>query len=142
MKENSVKHNNSYSTTLVTFYHLSKNKLSSTSMTPRVPKSDYEDQTTPRICMSNSIQGCLIGINEDKDITGKKFYVYFYETNEYYKPSSKEVKDVSVTGEVWILKPITLSYKGIVEITGIKGYKTKKFNGKFHKIPQYEYKFL
>ena len=51
---------------LKTLYHLSQTEVGL--MTPRVPKSDYEDQTIPRICFSTSIQGCLIGINENKDI--------------------------------------------------------------------------
>ena len=70
---------------LKTLYHLSQTEVGL--MVPRVPKSDYEDQTIPRICFSTSIQGCLIGINENKDIQGKCFKVYSTETDEYYRPA-------------------------------------------------------
>lgn len=82
----------------IKLYHLSKDEI--TELVPRIPKSDFEDQETPRICFAKDIQGCLIGINEDADITGETFNVYSITTADYYEPTEEEVADVAITGEV------------------------------------------
>ena len=90
-------------------YHLSKEKISE--MTPRVPVSKYEEQKTPRICFATTIQGSLIGINENKDITGDVYNVYSIETNDFYKPKKSEVPDSNITGEVWYLHKCKPKYE-------------------------------
>ena len=56
-------------------YHLSKTRIGK--LIPRIPKSDYEDQRTPRICFAKTIQGCLIGNNESNGAVGdRRHYLY------------------------------------------------------------------
>jgi hypothetical protein len=107
-----------------------------------VPKSDYEDQTIPRICFSTSIQGCLIGINENKDIQGKRFKVYAIETDEYYRPALSEVPDRDITGEVWIQYALEPEYLYDIEVTGKNGEHLEELNGNMVMVPQWSYKIL
>lgn len=125
---------------LKTLYHLSQTEVGL--MVPRVPKSDYEDQTIPRICFSTSIQGCLIGINENKDIQGKRFKVYSTETDEYYKPALSEVPDRDITGEVWIQYALEPEYLYDIEVTGKNGERLEELNGNMVMVPQWSYKIL
>jgi hypothetical protein len=125
---------------LKTLYHLSQTEVGL--MVPRVPKSDYEDQTIPRICFSTSIQGCLIGINENKDIQGKRFKVYAIETDEYYRPALSEVPDRDITGEVWIQYALEPEYLYDIEVTGKNGEHLEELNGNMVMVPQWSYKIL
>ena len=121
-------------------FHISEKPITNT-MTPRIPESEYEDQKTPRICFAKTIQGCIIGHYENKNVIGKKLYVYS-TMHEYYEPTTKQVSDKAVTGEVWILEPIIPKLEGIIEITKIKDYNLYKINKDVFKVPVYEYKFL
>lgn len=125
---------------LKTLYHLSQTEVGL--MTPRVPKSDYEDQTIPRICFSTSIQGCLIGINENKDIQGKRFKVYSIETDDYYRPALSEVPDRDITGEVWIQYAVEPDYLYDIEVTGRSGEHLEELSGNMVMVPQWSYKVL
>lgn len=122
-------------------YHISKDIISDV-MIPHIPESDFEDQETPRICFASSIQGCLIGAYENKDLTNKIFHVYSIITDDYYIPKLNEVADQHVTGEVWIKYPVKPKYLYDIKITGIKKYELQKINNEFFKIPQYEYEVL
>lgn len=125
---------------LKTLYHLSQTEVGL--MVPRVPKSDYEDQTIPRICFSTSIQGCLIGINENKDIQGKRFKVYSTKTDEYYRPALSEVPDRDITGEVWIQYALEPEYLYDIEVTGKNGEHLEELDGNMVMVPQWSYKIL
>ena len=118
----------------LTLYHLSKDKNLG-ELIPRIPKSEYEEQETPRVCFSNSVQGALIGINEDKDITGEEFYVYTIETDNYYQPTEDEVADVNITDEVWILEPITPTLHSKIRVDGIYDYETHTLLGDEVDVP-------
>ena len=120
-----------------TLYHLSKKPVAL--MTPRVPKSDFEDQTTPRICFSDSIQGCLIGINENQDINGQRFKVYAIETDDYYRPLLSEVPDRDITGEVWIQYAVEPEYLYDIEVTGKSSERMEEIAGEFYKVPTWDY---
>lgn len=119
-------------------YHLSKDRNLS-KMTPRIPKSKYEEQKTPRICFSTSIDGCLIGINENKNIEGEIFHVYSITTSDYYKPNTTEVTDVHITNEVWVTKPIEVRYEYSIKITGKKGTRKEKINENTFEVPEWKY---
>ena len=119
-------------------YHISKYKLL-TPMIPRIPKSKFEDQTTPRICFSTSIQGCLIGVNENKDISGEVFHVYGLETSNYITPTKEQVKDVDITGEVWVTEKCSPKHLYDIKVIGKKSEKTEKINGKMFKVPVWDY---
>ena len=120
-----------------TLYHLSKKPV--TLMTPIVPKSDFEDQTTPRICFSDSIQGCLIGINENQDINGQRFKVYTIEADDYYRPLLSEVPDRDITGEVWIQYAVEPEYLYDIEVTGKSSERMEEIAGEFYKVPTWNY---
>jgi hypothetical protein len=120
-----------------TLYHLSEKPVGL--MIPRIPKSDYEDQTIPRICFSTSIQGCLIGINEDQDISGKTFKVYSITTDDYYVPKLSEVADQHITDEVWIQFACEPDYLYDIKVTGKKGEHMEEINGDMFPVPIWDY---
>lgn len=111
-------------------------------MIPRVPKSDYEDQTIPRICFSDSIEGCLIGINENKDITGEIFKVYAIETSDYYTPTLSEVPDRDVTGEVWVQFAVEPEYLYDIQVIGKTGNTVFEIKDDFFEVPTWNYTVL
>ena len=94
---------------------------------PRVPsnfmtKNGYEENKTPRVCFSTSIDGCLRALSQN--VNGKEFYIYNPEISSkhtVYKPTQKEVPDAKVTNEHWILQPVTLHCIGKIRVTGEKG---------------------
>ena len=126
-----------FETKEIKLYHLSKDEI--TELVPRIPESDFEDQETPRICFAKDIQGCLIGINEDADITGETFNVYSITTADYYEPTEEEVADVAITGEVWVLKPVKPIFEYKIKVTGKKDSYTAYLNGDEVEIPVWDY---
>lgn len=120
-----------------TLYHLSETPVGL--MTPRIPKSDYEDQTVPRICFSTSIQGCLIGINEDQDISGKTFKVYSITTDDYYVPKLSEVADQHITDEVWVRFACEPEFLYDIKVTGKSGERAEEINGELFMVPTWNY---
>lgn len=124
----------------IKLYHLSKDEI--TELVPRIPESDFEDQETPRICFAKDIQGCLIGINEDADITDETFNVYSITTADYYEPTEEEVADVAITGEVWILKPVKPIFEYQIKVVGKKDSYTTELNGDEVEIPVWDYMII
>lgn len=120
-----------------TLYYLSEQPIGI--LVPRISKNNYEDQTVPRICFSTSIQGCLIGINEGKDITGKIFKVYSITTDEYYVPKLSEVADQHVTGEVWIQFACEPEFLYDIKVTGKSSEKAEEINGELVMVPTWNY---
>lgn len=121
-------------------YHLSKTPVEI--LIPRVPKSDFEDQTIPRVCFSDSIEGCLIGINENKDISGQTFKVYAIETDNYYTPTLSEVPDRDITGEVWVQFAVEPDYLYDIEVTGKSGESLVEIGSEMFMLPRWEYKII
>lgn len=113
---------------------------------PRVPdyldpynpeETGFEDNTTPRICFSTSIEGCLNGItvnlprhNPDQF---DKLYVYIPEKpwKEYKHKTNKElvknklVYDANVTREVWIMEPVRMKLYGVIRVDQVSNAKWK-----------------
>ncbi|MBO4736442.1 MAG: GNAT family N-acetyltransferase [Paludibacteraceae bacterium] len=113
---------------------------------PRVPdyldpynpeETGFEDNTTPRICFSTSIEGCLNGItvnlprhNPDQF---DKLYVYIPEKpwKEYKHKTNKElvnkklVYDANVTREVWIMEPVRMKLYGVIRVDQVSNVKRK-----------------
>ena len=113
---------------------------------PRVPDyldpynpedTGFEDNTTPRICFSSSIEGCLNGItvnlprhNPDQF---DKLYVYIPEKpwKEYKHKTNKElvkeklVYDANVTREVWIMEPVRMKLYGVIRVDQVSNVKKK-----------------
>ena len=108
---------------------------------PRVPEyldkydpslPDFEDVSTPRICFSPSIEGCLnaILVNIGRWKTADKlkdWYVYVpekplnaykYRTNKQLI-KEKKVYDANLTKEIWIEEPVRLKQYGIIRIDSV-----------------------
>jgi ribosomal protein S18 acetylase RimI-like enzyme len=124
------------------FFHVSsKGYLDGQVFKPRVPDyldeynpedTSFENTTTPRVCFSPSIEGCInaIAVNfmRINPIRFEKLYVYIPEKpiNEYRHKSNKElirdkdVYDANVTGEMWILEPVRLKLYGVIRIDQLK----------------------
>ena len=108
---------------------------------PRVPEyldkydpsfPDFEDASTPRICFSPSIEGCLnaILVNIGRWKTADKlkdWYVYVpekplnaykYRTNKQLI-KEKKVYDANLTKEIWIEEPVRLKQYGIIRIDSV-----------------------
>ena len=108
---------------------------------PRVPEyldkydpslPDFEDVSTPRICFSPSIEGCLnaILVNIGRWKTADKlkdWYVYVPEKplNAYKHRTNKQlikekkVYDANLTKEIWIEEPVRLKQYGIIRIDAV-----------------------
>lgn len=94
------------------FFISSEGDLHETEMAPRIPnnymtENGYEDNKTPRISFSTSIDGCLMGLG--KNVSNQVFYVY--QPAGKYKvitPTIDQVPDVKITKERWICEPVKL----------------------------------
>lgn len=110
----SIIHENAMHTKLKPLYHVSTSNLSGQTLTPRIPHNfltdnGFEENKTPRVSLSTSINGCLIGMSQN--LKGKEFYVHQVvdsSTLRTKKPSTSEVPDSKHTDEVWALTPVTL----------------------------------
>lgn len=113
---------------------------------PRVPDyldpynpedTGFEDNTTPRICFSTSIEGALNGITvniqRQSADTFDKMYVYVPEKpwKEYKHKTNKQlvndklVYDANVTREVWIMEPVRMKLYGVIRVDQIADAKRK-----------------
>ena len=126
-------------------YHLSKMNMDGNRITPKVPsnyftKYGYEDATKPRVCFSTSIDGCLRGLSQN--LKDKEYYVHVpngkYKT---YKPSTKEVPDCKVTGELWITRPVDLKCIGKIKVIKDKGEDGILFNYGSHTGELYDWEW-
>lgn len=65
-------------------------------------RSDGEIET-PRICVSPTIEGCLVALGDLLNINKP---IYIYRTKYKVQSSlAKEINDASITGEKWMLRP-------------------------------------
>ena len=94
-------------------YFISKERLDEAEVIhPHIPDNymtqhGYEDNKTPRVCFSTSIDGCLMGLG--KNVSNQVFYVY--QPVGKYKvitPTIDQVPDVKITKERWICEPVKL----------------------------------
>ena len=115
-------------------FHLSLSDLNTSILKPQVPKNfltshKYEDSTTPRISFCRSIDGCLIGLSAN--IANTVFNVYTvdrtYTVPLIKEPTVKEVPDVLLTREVWVLNSIKLKYLYPIKVLEAKKALTYKY---------------
>ena len=128
-------------------FHVSlKNDMDGKTITPQLPSyitdggeldDNYQEDTkTKRLCVSPSIEGCLIAILNYKKIrehVGDKFYVYTPEKpfSQYKHKTNKEIVkdklvfDANITKEAWILEPCKLKLYGIIKLKKVKDLKKK-----------------
>ena len=104
------------------YYFVSNTKLKDEVLKPRIPqnrltKSGREDNTTPRICVSKSIIGCLQSTNTY--ISKKRLYLYYCEVDSNYviQPKERQLRDAKFTGEEWITIPTEFTLESILHIT-------------------------
>jgi hypothetical protein len=100
-------------------YHISDTYLGRkpllTPRIPRVAKESRENIRTKRICVSPSIEQCVLGIDgvsymESSSLeVGKSWYVY--QTTKKGKPARK-VQDFDTTEEHWIKEETRFEYFG------------------------------
>ena len=94
---------------------------------PKIPdnymtQNGFEDNTTPRVCFSTSIDGCLIALGQN--ITNKVFYVYQpVGKHKVVVPTEKQVPDVKITKERWICEPVELTCIGKIKAIDENGPK-------------------
>lgn len=117
------------------------------------PGPGYEEYKTPRVCGSNSIEGCLNAIVNGKrrmNLAGKQIHVYVPEKplSEYKIKTNREIKhdgdifDANITNEIWILEPVKMKYIGSIVVDKVITEKLKKFaNDKNKTIVKYIYKW-
>lgn len=91
-------------------------------------KNNFEDNKTPRISFSTSIDGALTGISDNLDY--KVFYVHEplnYNNLIIKRITNEEVPDQSLTNEVWVLNPCKLKTIGKIRVSGTESqvYKYK-----------------
>lgn len=113
----------------------------------------FEEYKTPRVCFSNSIEGCLNAIINDTGrlkLAGKTLYVYTPEKpiSSYKCKSNKQIIkdgdifDANITNEMWVLEPVQLKYVGSIVIDKVNGEHVRKFaNNKKKTIIKYDYKW-
>ena len=99
------------------YFASTKNFDKDTILYPRIPenRSIDEDEYTPRICVSQSINGCLTAI-ADNILENDVVYIYQCKSRSVRQPSLDEVPDAFITGEQWVLKPIKINLFFTVKI--------------------------
>ena len=132
------------------FFHISRDdSLAQKTLEPRIPSyliNDkaqvetneelglHEDATTPRVCFSPSIEGCLNAIVNHGDrihLAGQAFYVYIpTKPIGQYKHKlnreiirDKDVFDAESTGEIWILEPVDVRLYGVIVVDQVSRMK-------------------
>lgn len=106
---------------------------------PRIPELsrkavEIEDVTTPRICFSETVSGCISALpkysRNKVAVEGGKFVLYEIDTAQFAAKDfvsnstlvkTKSVYDANITKEWWLLKPITLKGKlcEVVSVTAL-----------------------
>lgn len=144
-------------------FHIStKSDLDEKEMKPQIPSyitdggeidPDYpENTTTERICVSPSIEGCLVAtISTEKllNIHGQTFYVYTPEkpfTSYKHKTNKdiikdKDVFDANLTGESWILEPCKMKLYGTIKVDQVPKTHRKSTVNKDIKMWRHDFKW-
>ena len=82
----------------IPIYHLSESNLDGKILKPRIPdnfmtRNGYEENKTPRISFSTSIDGALTGISGN--LKDKEFYIHQIDTS-YSKPNIRKISNKEV----------------------------------------------
>lgn len=121
------------------YYHLSRVSMNDDRLEPKIPDNyltqiGAEDNTTPRVCLSTSIDGCLRALS--RNLEGEELWVQIadaYDKKKIKVPTTKEVPDAAITGEVWCLGGVDLMCIGRIKVGKAKdnptSYEYKDENG-------------
>lgn len=110
---------------ITNYYFLSKQNMDNKTLTPRIPnnyftKNGYEDNKTPRVCLSKTIDGALMGLS--MSLKNQKLYVHIPLNNvKIVQPTIKQVPDCQITKEVWATDNVLLKCIGVILVTNDKG---------------------
>lgn len=117
---------------------------------PRIPnnyltKNNYEENKTPRVCFSKSIEGCLRGLS--RNLFGEELYVHIPESpiniKKIYIPTVLEVPDCNLTDEVWYTDKINITCIGKIKVgKSIDNNLVYTYDGKESKLYDWEYKWM
>lgn len=106
------------------YFFLSKTSMDDEVLIPRIPdnfmtKNGYEDNTTPRVCFSKSIDGALTALS--RNLEGEELFVHIPdESHNIYNPTIKEVPDKNITDEVWIKEKVNVRMIGKIKVLKAK----------------------
>gem|GEM_PF-2600933 len=94
---------------VINYYFASKQNFDNQILEPRIPLHKYnsEDDEIKRICVSQSINGCLTAIGSRFSI-GEIVYIHQCESNNVIQPTTDQVADVCFTGEQWIVESVVM----------------------------------
>ena len=114
----------SESTNQPKYYFVSMINMNDELLQPRIPDNfltqvGAEDNKTPRVCFSDSIDGCLIALS--RNLKGMKLFVHVADCDEsvlrqFRHPTTEEVPDADITDEVWSLKPVEIKCIGQIQV--------------------------
>ena len=101
------------------YYFASKKNFDNEIMKPRIPtnRMKCEDEIIQRICVSQSINGCLTAVGLFN--IGDTVYIHKCKSDNAIQPSIEQVGDVCFTGEQWILEPVEMELFTKVVIIGM-----------------------
>ena len=125
-------------------YHISEHE-GIKELHPSIPsnfltKNGYEENKTPRVCFTNSIDKCLTALSENCE--NKKYYIYTPDADyNVYTPSTSEVPDRNITGEVWIKESVKVKCVGKILCTDSYGDPLKyKYGNDTAELFKWKYK--
>jgi len=98
------------------YYFVSIKNFDNQILHPRIPKNrmNNEDEEIERICVSQSIDGCLVATYYG---VGDIIYVHTCESDKVISPTPEQVEDAPFTGEQWIIEPVEMKLFMKLEIT-------------------------
>lgn len=103
------------------YFFVSKTRLKDNILYPRIPdnrltRNGLEESVTKRICVSQSLIGCLH--STEIYYFCKTIYLYscLIDSNKVIQPSEKQVNDVIWTGEEWIVEPVEMKLVTILHV--------------------------
>lgn len=110
------------------YYFASTKNFDGQVVQPHIPKNRMgkEDSTTNRICVSQSINGCLTAIGgfDFEDIV----YIHECEVHDAVQPTINQVPDRCYTGENWVTSPIEMHLFKTLKIIGMIDSRVGAFN--------------
>ena len=129
-------------------YHLSQYNLDGKIIRPTIPnnfftKNNYEENSTPRVCFSDSIDKCIMALN--KKCEDEELFVHIPDGKyTVYKPNKNEVPDTLITKELWIESPVKMKCIGKIKIIGDSGEDGLKFSygDKTAELYHWDYKWI
>ena len=103
------------------YYFVSDKNLDGETLYPRIPKNRmfHEDSSIERICVSQSINGCLTAVGGIE--IGDIYYIHECEisNDDIVQPSLQQVPDRCFTGELWVVTPTCMKLFMVIMATGL-----------------------